>query len=107
MPGRAFFVGNVEVIPSAEDTWARLQDPMFSVVDTAILHEDETITTAAIDSMSLVSAELQSHSPKEIRWNVNTDADRLLVISEIYYPAGWKAYLDGEEVPVHRVKGAV
>jgi len=103
VPGRAFFVGNVEVIPSAEETWARLQDPMFSVAETAILHEDGDISTTAIDSTSLVSAELQSHTPHEIRWNVNTDADRLLVVSEIYYPAGWKAYLDGEEVPVHRV----
>jgi len=25
------------------------------------------------------------------------------VASEVYYPAGWTAYLDGEEVPIHRV----
>jgi uncharacterized membrane protein YfhO len=25
------------------------------------------------------------------------------VASEVYYPAGWNAYLDGEQVPIHRV----
>jgi len=34
---------------------------------------------------------------------VQTDAPRLFVASEIHYPAGWNAYLDGEEVPIHRV----
>ena len=102
-PGRAFFVGDIEVIDEAEETWARLQDPMFSVSETAILHAELGITTTPIDSTSAVSTELQSHSPKEIRWTVNTDADRLLVVSEIYYPAGWNAYLDDEKIPVHRV----
>jgi uncharacterized membrane protein YfhO len=24
------------------------------------------------------------------------------VASEVYYPAGWNAYLDGEQAPIHR-----
>ena len=60
-------------------------------------------TTASIDSMSEASATIVSHSPQEIRWDVTTDEDRLLVVSEMYYPAGWKAFLDEDEVPIHRV----
>ena len=103
VPGRAFFVGNVETIVDPEAIWARLQDPMFNVAETAILHDDAGITTASIDSMSEASATIASHSPQEIRWDVTTDEDRLLVVSEMYYPAGWKAFLDEDEVPIHRV----
>jgi uncharacterized membrane protein YfhO len=38
----------------------------------------------------------------EIEWSLQTDAPRLFVASEVYYPAGWNAYLDGEPVPIHR-----
>lgn len=102
-PGRAYFVGEAEYIPDPEATWSRLQDPQFSLAETAIVHDEAAVATVPIDSSSVVSAELHSHSPKEIRWTVNTDANRLLVISELYYPAGWKATLDGEDVDIHRV----
>jgi uncharacterized membrane protein YfhO len=32
---------------------------------------------------------------------VDMAADGLLVLSEVYYP-GWRAYADGEEVPIYR-----
>ena len=102
-PGRAFFVGNVERITEPEAIWARLQDPRFDVSSTAIVHDENDLGTTPVDSTSAISVNLQSHSPQEIRWNVSTDSDRLLVVSELYYPAGWVATLDGEEVPIHRV----
>jgi uncharacterized membrane protein YfhO len=46
---------------------------------------------------------MESFGLEEIRWTVRTDAPRLFVASEVYYPAGWNAYLDGEPVPIHRV----
>ena len=100
---RAYFVGNTEVITSAEETWARLQSDDFDLSTTAILPEAITIDTSPIDSASVATATLEKHTPHEISWSVNTDADRLLVVSEVYYPAGWKAYLDDTEVPIHRV----
>jgi uncharacterized membrane protein YfhO len=33
---------------------------------------------------------------------VKSDSDQFLVLSEIYYPAGWKAYLDEIEIPIHK-----
>ena len=101
-PSRAFFVGDLEVIESPDETWERLRDPAFNPRRTAILPAEPGFVTTAIDSSSIASAVLKQHTPHEISWDVKTDADRLLVISEVYYPPGWKATLNGEEVPILR-----
>ena len=102
-PARAFFVGNTETIDDPEAIWSRLKDPMFNVTSTAILTGNVNVETTPIDSTSQISVELISHSPRQIEWNVKTDEERLLVVSEIYYPAGWVATLDDAEIPIHRV----
>ena len=45
---------------------------------------------------------LKEYSPNRLSYDVSAAARGLAVFSEIYYPAGWKAYIDGEEVPVLR-----
>ena len=49
-----------------------------------------------------MSVALQRYGPREMAWAVETDAPRLLVVSEVYYPAGWNAYIDGEPAPIYR-----
>ncbi len=43
---------------------------------------------------------MKSYKPNELVYFSITSGDRLAVFSEIYYPAGWKAYIDGNEVPI-------
>ena len=45
---------------------------------------------------------MKEYSPNRLSYDVTAVAKGLAVFSEIYYPAGWKAYIDGEEVPVLR-----
>jgi hypothetical protein len=40
---------------------------------------------------------LASYKPNELVYKYTSKGDRLAVFSEIYYPAGWKAYVDGAE----------
>ena len=37
---------------------------------------------------------LTSYSPKELRYSFKTTAERAAVFSEIYYPKGWKAWIE-------------
>ena len=99
---RAFFVGETEVIPSREETFARLKSPDFDPAKTAVLPDSIDFETTPIDSTSIAKAELVTFTPRELVFDVETDAPRLLVVSEVYYPAGWKAYVDDEEVPIYR-----
>jgi hypothetical protein len=99
---RAFLVGDTEVVDTPEETWARITDPAFDPTETAILPEPIDFEPVATDSATAGTETLQTYTPDEIVWQVQTDAPRLLVASEIYYPAGWKAFVDGEEAPIYR-----
>lgn len=49
------------------------------------------------DTISLVS-----YNPNELVYKYTAGDEKLAVFSEIYYPAGWKSYLDGKEVKYFR-----
>jgi hypothetical protein len=40
---------------------------------------------------------LVSYQPDELLYKYSAKEDKLAVFSEIYYPAGWKCYIDGKE----------
>ncbi|MCS3650981.1 hypothetical protein GGQ08_002275 [Salinibacter ruber] len=99
---RGFLVGETEVVDGAEATWEQLRDSSFEPRRTALLPEPLDAPVAPIDSNSTADVTLEQYEPEEIRWTVSTDAPRFFVASEVHYPAGWNAYLDGERVPIHR-----
>lgn len=99
---RAFFVGETQVVEDREATFAALRDPAFDPRRTALLPAPIDFATTPLDSSSTATAVLDAYTPDEVAWRVETDAPRLLVLSEVYYPAGWKAELDGAEVPIYR-----
>jgi hypothetical protein len=41
--------------------------------------------------------ELKSYKPNELVYKSSSKGEMLAVFSEIYYPAGWKSYIDGNE----------
>jgi len=55
---------------------------------------------------SAASIKLSSYHPDSLRYRSNNSAEGLAVFSELYYP-GWRAYLDGKEVPYGRVNYAL
>lgn len=93
---RAWFVKNTELITDKKAIWKRLNDPEFSPAETAIVEKDVPAINAPVNS-SVTPAGFQLH---ELKFTVETDTTSFLTISEIYYPAGWKAYIDGEETEI-------
>ncbi len=49
------------------------------------------------------SIQLVSKNPKSLAYDVEIDGDGMAVFSEIYYPKGWKATIDGKEASILRV----
>ena len=109
VPPRAWLVGDVETASDASGAWARLRDPAFDVRRTALLYDPLPFDPVPIDSASTATADMQSWSLHEIVLRVETDAPRLLVLSEVFYPAGWEATVGGEEVVIaqanHMLRG--
>ncbi|MDH8702287.1 hypothetical protein M2138_001647 [Dysgonomonadaceae bacterium PH5-43] len=46
--------------------------------------------------------ELTAYYPNKLEYISRSSKDGLAVFSEIYYKNGWKAYIDGEQVPISR-----
>ncbi len=100
---RGFFVGNTEVVENAQATWRRLRSDSFDPRRTALVPEPLEAEVTPIEDSSDTDATITSYGLEEITWEVQTNAPRLFVASEVHYPEGWTAYLDGKEVPIHRV----
>ncbi len=99
---RAYFVGEVEVIEDPDDAMLRLLNSDFDPALQALLAAPIEEDVHPIDSSSTTLVSPVEYGPRRIVHEVETDAPRLLVISELYYPAGWTATLNGVPVPIHR-----
>lgn len=49
------------------------------------------------------TVEMTSYHPSELHYRFSSPEKQLVVFSEIYFPVGWKAFVDTEEVPISRV----
>jgi len=59
-----------------------------------------------VESAEGSTATLVSHTPREIEVVTSIRRPCLLVFSEVYYPPGWKAFVDGTEVETYRTNYA-
>ena len=93
---RAWFVNNVEKIEKKEDIWKRLNQQQFDPATMAIVEKD----VPAVKSPGNSSVSLTDFGLHNLNFDVKTDSTAFLTISEVYYPAGWKAYVDGKETEI-------
>lgn len=100
--GNGWLVSRVRTAPTADAEMAALGD-IDPAVEAVIFDPEApegTVTEYAGADSGRV--ELVYYSPNRLRYDVSAPAKGLAVFSEIYYPAGWKAYVDGEEKPILR-----
>src|SRR5690606_16783081 len=46
---------------------------------------------------------LNEYAPNKLVYEATTATDGYAVFSEVYYPEGWKAFIDGQEASIDRV----
>ena len=101
---RAWFVYRNRVIPEKSVQRQALNQEDFDPATEAIVKKAllsnvrEKITPAPNDSVNIVH-----HTPNSILISVDSPSEALLVLSEIYVPIWWKAYVDDNEVEIHEV----
>ena len=100
--GNAWFVNNIRIAQDANEEMKLLGE-----IDTR--HElviDKSLASALpskITPDSTAKISLKSYAPNHLIYSVDTKTDQVAVFSEIYYDKGWKATIDGKEVPYTRV----
>lgn len=98
--GPAWFVNSIKPVNSPTEELAALNNTNTS--REAVLDISKFKTTS-IEADTLASINLTSYQPNELVYESNSTADGLAVFSEIYYPKGWKAYIDNQETEILRV----
>lgn len=97
---KAWFVNNNMKMSSPEDAVLFMNSPEFNPDSTAlIVSEDLPSFNYSADG----SVVLSEYNPNYIEFDVKTDSEQFLVVSEIYYPEGWIARLDDEELNIYQV----
>ena len=110
---RAFFVQKDTVFLAAkgmaqgEERYKKHRDDIFNFMisgkfiphHTAIIEEEPPFAIEPCENNQL---EIVSYDIHEIELKAEVEKPAHLVLSEIYYPAGWKAYVDGKETRIYK-----
>ncbi len=101
--GNAWFAESPVLVENANEEismTSRIDPSKQAVIDKRFSEfvKNSSYPVSAGDSISLLS-----YKANELVYRSNSSGDKLTVFSEIYYPAGWKSFIDGKEVPHFRI----
>lgn len=102
--GNAWFISEVIDVKTTDDEMKRLNG--FDSKKQAIFNSFDFETISLKESYvvdSLASIKLIEYKPNYLKYEAENKESGLAVFSEVYYPHGWFAYIDGVEVPHFRV----
>jgi hypothetical protein len=100
--GNAWFVNRVLFVDNAEQEMNAIDS--FDPKEVAVVHSEfkSLIDSARVGTARNASIELVDYRPDHLVYEYSAPQDALAVFSEIYYDKGWKAFVDGEEIPYFR-----
>lgn len=97
--GAAWLVEGTERRSGAREELLALGDTDLST--TAITGDDTTLAGKSYDATGEIS--LVEYRPNYLKYEYESQGDALAVFSEIYFPDGWTASIDGAQAPYFRV----
>lgn len=102
--GNAWFVEKVKTVETADEEMLSIfgldtkNEAVIRKGQEDAQHLEETYTKD-----SLATIELVSYKPDALQYKSENSTNGFAVFSEIHYPHGWNAYIDGKLVPHYRV----
>jgi len=100
--GNAWFVETPVIVDNANEELSSINK--INASKTAVI--DKLFKDQIINSSYPINEgdkiELKSYKPNELIYTSKSQGEKLAVFSEIYYPAGWKSYIDGKEIDYFR-----
>lgn len=102
---RAFMVYQTKVVSNGDEAFDAIQQKDFDPAKTIILESKAQRPTpnsqSSISNIQMSSVGLKSRSPNSLEYEVTTAAEGYLFVGETFYP-GWRATVDGQEMPIVR-----
>ncbi len=101
--GNAWFVSDYEIVENADEEIARLGS--FDPSSTALIDQRYELYVEGMEFQKDKEAtiELVDYTPNRLEYEFSTNSSQIAVFSEIYYPRGWEASINGKEVSHFRV----
>jgi len=105
--GEAWFVENVLPAENANEE-IQLLDSL-DTKKTAIINKEflSKIPSQKIERDSTATIELFTYQPNHLVYEASTQSSQLAIFSEVYYPEGWNAYINGKPAKYFRVNYAL
>jgi hypothetical protein len=97
---RAFFVDSVVTVERDGEVFRFLNSGAMDVARTAVLQQKLASPVFPPDTNAHVA--IKEYASRRIEIQTHVSQPALMVLSEIYYPAGWKAFVDGNETEIYR-----
>jgi len=100
--GNAWFVKEYKVVANADSELNALTG--FKAAETVIVDKrfEDQLKGFTPQFDSSASIKMTSYKPNDLLYKTNASSEQLAVFSEIYYPNGWNAYVDGKISPYFR-----
>lgn len=101
--GNGWFVENIDYVSGADAEFAALDS--LQPQRTAVADErfKDALGTDIPASATTGSVRLDSYTPNELQYTVDSPEGGVVVFSEVYFPWGWKATVDGTPATLGRV----
>jgi hypothetical protein len=97
---KAFFVDSVTTVSGPKQAVDMMKSSAsFNPASNAIVETDESIQ---ISEDTTANVTITTYNAKTIELETSSSEDGFLVLSEVYYPAGWHATIDGEPAKIYK-----
>jgi hypothetical protein len=104
--GPCWLVKTIKYVNSADEEMTALNN--FHPADTVVIDKREQSKIAFVPQYdSTASISLVQNLNDDIAYKFTAPANQFAVFSEVYYPRGWKAFIDGKEAPIVKVNYAL
>ena len=95
---KAFFVDSVDILPDQPAVLRRISDD-FDPSETAFIAQELNIS---VRQDTTATAVVTTYNANHISVEISREEPGFMVLGEIWYPPGWNATLNGEEIDVIR-----
>ena len=101
--GNAWFVSKLNYVANADEELETLGKINLTKEAVADKRFEGTLPTNVTPQDSTAKIVLTSYDPTELKYKSHATQSGLAVFSEVYYPEGWVATIDGKEAQIGRV----